>query len=190
MVQPTLATERLKLRPFTNDDLPPLAEIIFANTEVMRTLPQNDLVNSEDHLNTASEYIAAFTDPWDKFGWGGWAITFKESSLGKPDQLVGFCGFQQGELSNIHPEIGYGIGQPWWGKGITSEAAKACVGWMFGNTDVTKIWGVTYKDNVGSQKILRSLGMVHDEDIDLYESISKNRGLMPYFYITKEMYEQ
>jgi hypothetical protein len=30
--------------------------------------------------------------------------------------------------------------------------------------------------------------MIHDGDIDLYNSIDENRGLMPYFYMTSGMY--
>ncbi len=185
---PRLTTERLVLRGFTKNDLHTFANTIFGDKEVMKTLPENNLHTTAQHVQIASEYISTFTDPWKQFGWGGWGVTLKDDTIGKRNQLTGFCGFLCGELSDAHPEIGYGIGQSWWGQHITSEAAKASVDWLFGNTNVSKIWGVTYKNNIGSQKVLQNLGMVHDGDIDLYNSISENRGLMPYFYMTKEMY--
>ena len=187
---PVLVTERVILRPFTSDDVYTFADTIFANTEVMRTLPENRLETTAQHLQFAREYLSTFTEPWERFGWGGWAVTLKDDTLGKRDQLIGFCGFLRGKLSDVHPEIAYGIGQPWWRKRITSEAARASVDWLFNNTFVTKIWGVTYKDNIGSQKVLQSVGMVYDGDINLYNSISEGRGLMPYFFMTSEMYKQ
>lgn len=187
---PTLVTGRLVLRPFKKDDEHALIDTITADTDVMRTLPDNDLPTAEHRRQLAVQYMAEFNDPWKQFGWGGWAVTLKDDSLGDRGKLIGFCGLLHGKLPGDHPELGYGIGKQWWGRRIVSEAAKASIDWLFRNTAANKAWAVTYDDNIASQKVLLGLGMVQDGSIDLYNSISEGRGLMPYFYINRDMHKQ
>jgi len=51
-------------------------------------------------------------------------------------------------------EIGYFIGEPFWGKGIITQAIQKMVVYGFENWDVQRIFARPFGTNIGSQKAL------------------------------------
>ncbi len=55
-------------------------------------------------------------------------------------------------------EIGYWIGEPFWGKGIMTEVVKEIIPIGFERFDITRIYAKCFGENLGSQKVLEKAG--------------------------------
>ncbi|MFT5375725.1 MAG: RimJ/RimL family protein N-acetyltransferase [Candidatus Latescibacterota bacterium] len=60
---PTLKTERLTLRQFTEDDVNEFVDAVFSNPNVMATLPGSSQT-PEEQAECALRYIDFLTSPW------------------------------------------------------------------------------------------------------------------------------
>lgn len=58
------------------------------------------------------------------------------------------------DIHRKNAEIGYWVGEPFWGKGIATEAVRLMVSYTFRNFDVTRIYGSTFHSNIASQRVL------------------------------------
>ena len=74
-------------------------------------------------------------------------------------QAVGVIGISP--LSDVYrygAYFGYWLGQPYWGKGIMTAAAKAMVNYVFQNFPLTRLQGSVFDFNEGSMKVLLNAG--------------------------------
>jgi len=60
----------------------------------------------------------------------------------------------------IHMQIGYSLLPPYWGKGFATELTKAGLKYVFTQTNLEEIFGVTESGNIDSQKVLLKSGFV------------------------------
>lgn len=51
-------------------------------------------------------------------------------------------------------ELGYWLGEPYWGQGIMDKAVKLMADYIFDNFSITKISAEVFSNNIGSQKVL------------------------------------
>jgi len=111
---PTLHTERLTLRPFTEADLDAYAEM-SADAEVMRHIGAGGPVGRD----VAWRQMAFFAGHWALRGYGMWAVQEQASGA-----LVGRAGFinPEGWPAN---ELGWLLARPFWGRGYALEASAA-----------------------------------------------------------------
>ncbi|MBK9284555.1 MAG: GNAT family N-acetyltransferase [Sphingobacteriaceae bacterium] len=73
--------------------------------------------------------------------------------------LIGGVGIHPQELNlNRNVELGYWIGEEFWGNGYAYEAAKLAVTIAFKNHEIHKIMARTMQGNIASEKILITLG--------------------------------
>jgi RimJ/RimL family protein N-acetyltransferase len=72
---------------------------------------------------------------------------------------VGFIG-QVGYHTDIHGQtvLGYYLGQPFWGRGIMSEAVEAVLGWYFEVTEADRVRSGVFYFNKPSLAIQRKFG--------------------------------
>ncbi|RYY22873.1 MAG: N-acetyltransferase [Sphingomonadales bacterium] len=151
-----IETERLLLRPWREGDKPGFHALI--NTPAMMEhfggpVPQakHDLI-----LDRQIEQQA-------RHGHCMWAVEM----LG---ELAGVCGLRIGG----HPdtpvpdelEIGWRIGEKFWGQGIAREAAEASIAWGWANTDRPRIAAWTVIANTRSWGLMERLGMRRRMDLD------------------------
>ncbi len=64
---------------------------------------------------------------------------------------------------NIHSrtaEMGYYIGEPYWGRGIGTSAIKQASTYIFSNTDIIRIFAEPFADNLASCHILEKSGFL------------------------------
>lgn len=59
-------------------------------------------------------------------------------------------------------EIGYWLGEPFWGRGIATEAVGAMTEWGFENLDLTRIYASVFSHNPASMRVLEKAGFVHE----------------------------
>ena len=55
-------------------------------------------------------------------------------------------------------ELGYWLGEAFWGHGIMSEAVAGFVGWAFGHFELARIHASVYAHNLASARVLTKAG--------------------------------
>lgn len=63
-------------------------------------------------------------------------------------------------------ELGYWIGQPFWGKGLIPEAAKELLRHAFEDLNMNVVWCGYYDGNVKSKRVQEKLGFVYHHTCD------------------------
>ena len=116
MIRTQLETARLRLRLFTQDDLQVMFEL-NTDPDVIKyaDTPAKDLAEAQQRLEEGP------LSDYKKYGYGRFAVELKETG-----KVIGFCGIKY--LPEIDlPEVGYRFLKTYWGRGIGTEAASACV---------------------------------------------------------------
>lgn len=152
MVEATeLKTERLRLRQWKQDDLPPFAEM-SADPGVMKyflsTLTREE---SEVWARRCQTLIS-------ERGWGLWALESKNS--GKFLGVVGLHAVDPKFPFAPGVEVGWRLAREEWGKGYASEAARAALDFAFGTLGLDEVCSFTTVSNRRSQAVMKRLGMV------------------------------
>jgi RimJ/RimL family protein N-acetyltransferase len=70
--------------------------------------------------------------------------------------VLGCCGI--GKLDGEHPEIGYWLGVPFWGKGYATEAARALIDHAFGELGYDVLVSGARVSNPASRRVLQKCG--------------------------------
>jgi RimJ/RimL family protein N-acetyltransferase len=71
------------------------------------------------------------------------------------DELVGATGLHgQADINRFSMELGYWIGEPYWGKGIATKAVALITDFGFKNLDINRIFAGTIEGNLASTKVL------------------------------------
>ena len=145
MNTPTLETERLILRKFTEEDMEALF-LILKDEEVNKFLPWYAVKNLEETKQFYKErYISKYAQPRAY----AYAICLKEDNF-----PIGYINVAMEE----HHDFGYGLRKEFWHKGFVTEAGKAVV-------DQVKKDGLLYitathdRNNPRSGNVMKKLGM-------------------------------
>ena len=163
MIRTQLETTRLRLRLFTHDDLPIMFEL-NSDPEVIKyaDTPARDMEEVRQRLEQGPLF------DYEKYGYGRFAVELKETG-----KVIGFCGIKY--LPEIDlPEVGYRYLKEYWGRGIGTEAAKACVEFARQDLKITKLVALIIPENIASIKVAEKLGMskgplIHIYDVDAYQ---------------------
>lgn len=150
-------TDRLRLRPVKRSD----ADDIF-RTYAGEAAP-TQFMPFERHSSTAESLAFAerCEESWASGTAFPWAVIERSSR-----QLAGVL-----ELRIRPPktDIGYIFGEPFWGRGLASEAASAVVAWAIAQPAIYRVWATCHPDNAASAAVLRKTGMVHEATFENWE---------------------
>jgi RimJ/RimL family protein N-acetyltransferase len=146
-VGPELETEHLILRMFSPEDALTLHRI-WNDAEVMKYIE-----GWRPSLEDARAAMTRLVQHWRDKGFGQWAIVHKEDG-----KLIGYAGFKHLDQTP-EVELLYGIDKPYWNKGYTTEAGRACLRYVFENTELERIVAVAMPENIGSWRVMEKLGM-------------------------------
>lgn len=71
------------------------------------------------------------------------------------------------EIADDEAELGYWIGEPFWGRGLVPEAAKALINRAFNELNIKQIWCQYFEGNLQSRRVIEKCGFkFHHTDID------------------------
>jgi len=74
-------------------------------------------------------------------------------------QLAGSAGLiLQEDVARKTIEIGYFIGEPFWSKGIASEAVRLLIDYTLQHFDVVRLYAQVFENNTASMKVLEKNG--------------------------------
>lgn len=77
-------------------------------------------------------------------------------TLAATGQFIGCAGLENSRGNGL--EIGYWIGQPFWGKGYATEAAQALVDVAFRNTEIDELRASCRVSNAASRRVIHKCG--------------------------------
>jgi len=66
--------------------------------------------------------------------------------------------FRQGNVHYLTAELGYYIAEPYWGKGIMTEAVRQMCAYVFDHTDIIRIFAEPFAFNQASCRALEKAG--------------------------------
>lgn len=76
-------------------------------------------------------------------------------------EAIGSIGFQlHGDVERVSAEIGYWIGEPFWGRGITTEALVAVTQYAIDRHGLTRVYALPFAWNAASCRVLEKAGYV------------------------------
>ncbi|HEV2763483.1 MAG TPA: GNAT family N-acetyltransferase [Pyrinomonadaceae bacterium] len=156
MASPDIETARLLMRRFRDEDLDDLFRL-FDDPEVTRFLQDGSTPTREECVTHLSNFKNRY---WDEYGFGRWALIDKSNSV-----LVGYCGLR---LLEGEPELAYVLAKSSWGKGLATEAARACLRYAFEHLGLERVVAVTRPPNAASRRVLNRLGMTFEGERDFY----------------------
>lgn len=80
-------------------------------------------------------------------------------AIASANELVGGIGIhRQPDIYKRSAEIGYWLGEPFWGKGIATAAVKAIVAHAFTNCDFIRLYAGVFEWNMASARVLEKAG--------------------------------
>jgi RimJ/RimL family protein N-acetyltransferase len=170
---PEIETARLRLRPFTLDDLDEYYATIRSDPDVMRYLPGGQ-PQSHEH---AEKVIRFFIDYWRDHDHGGFAVIHEADG-----KLIGQCGLQiiPGQTD---VELFYALAKPYWGHGYAAEAGHACLRYGFETAGLDRIFAMFVPENTASERVMIKLGMT---SVGLYAAYDTH---LPCYTIVRDEFQ-
>ena len=159
-----ISTERLLLRPLRADDAEPLFAL-FANWEVIRWLSMPTWPYT---LADAQSFIGSRLNR---------DLTNTSFAIVPDGALIGVIDVRMNASAQLQrgqgPNLGYWLGQPYWGRGYMTEAVRGFVPHVFAAPLGDTIYSGAFADNQASLRVQEKLGFVRDGETILR---SKPRG--------------
>ncbi len=154
-----LQTERLILRPWEEAD----AEALYKYAKNPNVGPTAGwpVHTSEEHSREVIKNVLSAPETYAVILKGG-------------DEPIGSIGLMVGKNSNFdipenEGEIGYWIGEPYWGRGLIPEAAKELIRYAFDGLGLETLWCGYFDGNLKSKRVQEKCGFkYHHTNRDFY----------------------
>ncbi|WP_209342520.1 GNAT family N-acetyltransferase [Flavonifractor sp. AGMB03687] len=172
-----LETERLLLRPFTEEDAAGLYAYA-SHPEVGPWAGWKPHADVEESLRVIREIF----QPSD-------TLAVVQKSDGRLIGSAGFVGKHRTELGTPSEEVGYSLARDCWGQGLIPEAVEAILHHAFLDLGYAAIWAAYYDGNRKSKRVMQKCGMTYRlSRVEPVEQLNETR-LAHYFAITRREWE-
>lgn len=168
---PTLTTGRLTLEAVSADDLEDLHRI--SNEPGVRRYLWDDTSIPEAEIRGL---IAGSVRLFSEIGVGLFGVRLRDD-----DRLLGFCGFVLLEGMD-EPELAYELTRGAWGRGLATEASRACLRYAFEEVRFERVIAGADPPNVASLRVIEKLGMKPIGDVN------PNAPDEPYYALYREAF--
>lgn len=145
-----IETERLILRQYRSTD----AELMFKNWASDREVARFLTWNAHRSIADTEAIINLWISQYNELSRYNWIIVLKET--GEPI----------GSIDVVHiydntdtAEIGYCIGRKWWNNGITTEAFRAVIKYLFEEIGFNQVRAAHAVKNPASGKVMEKCGL-------------------------------
>ncbi|MGN0271184.1 MAG: GNAT family N-acetyltransferase [Lachnospiraceae bacterium] len=175
----TMETERLILRPWTEEDAEELYK--YAKNPNVGPIagwqPHRDVEDSREIIRTVLSEPETY------------CVVLKET--GKPVGSIGilFQGHATAPMKEDEAEIGYWIGEPYWGQGLIPEGVNRCLERCFQELGCSGVWCGYYDGNEKSRRVQEKCGFsYHHTEKDKPCVLMGDIRTEHFTYLTKEIF--
>jgi ribosomal-protein-alanine N-acetyltransferase len=164
---PALETARLALRPLSGSELDAVHRI--SNDPLVRRYLWDDQPVSKAAVEgVISRSLKTFAAE----GFGLFGVRLRDGD----GELIGYCGLLHlGVTGRV--ELLYALLPGWWGRGLATEAARACLRFAFEELGLERVVAGADPPNTASLRVLEKLGM---------RPIGELLPGVPHFELTRE----
>src|SRR3712207_6486882 len=148
-----IETNRLILRKFKVTDSMDMFKNWGSDTNVNKYLSWPTHKNIKDAENIINLWMSQYEDNSTYI----WVIELKDIS-----ETIGTISIVNLDNVNESCEAGYCLSSKYWNKGITTEAFKAIIKFLFEEVGINRICAKHDINNVASGKVMRKCGMVYE----------------------------
>ena len=146
----TIETERLILRRFELSD----AQNMFDNYTSKANVTEYLSWSAHKSIEETKSYLLDCVLPeYDKINTYRWAIVWKENN-----EVIGGIDVRISDESCRRAELGWVIGDDYWGNGIMPEAAKSVINYLF-TVGYERIQAIHHIANIKSGRVMQKIGM-------------------------------
>jgi [ribosomal protein S5]-alanine N-acetyltransferase len=134
----------------------------------VRSWRKNDidaLVRYANNAKIAANLRDQFPHPYTRFAGTAYLAEIRSADIETSfaveyaGEAIGGIGFKLGaDIARLSAEMGYWLGEPFWGRGLTTRAVVATSEWAFGHYKLTRIFAMAFSHNVGSMRVLEKAG--------------------------------
>lgn len=149
----TLETERLILRRFTPDD----AETAFRNWESSEKVTRYLTWEPYKSIDDLNGYIQYCIDEYQKPDNYNWVIEYKEVK-----EVIGSISVILIREDIAACEVGYCLGDKFWGRGIMPEALGEVIRFLFEEVGMNRIFATHDARNPNSGKVMEKCGLRYE----------------------------
>ena len=127
------------------------------------------LVRHANNINVARQLRDRFPHPYTRAN----ASAFLKAATSTPEpsnlaievdgQAVGAIGYVAGvDVERYSAEIGYWLGEAYWGRGIVTEALVLMTDYVFDSLNMLRLFALPFADNTGSIRVLEKAGYMQE----------------------------
>ena len=174
--QHLIETERLILRPPCEADVPRIVSLAN-NRAVAEKLARMPHPYGEVDAKAWLEWLKGLPK-----GCASFAIGLKAEAGG----FIGACGYDT--FLHGEPDLGYWLGEPYWGRGLASEAAAAVLAHAFEVTGLDFVTSGCRLDNPASRRVLEKIGFRPDGQRTMFSVGAGREVEIEAFSLTREQW--
>ncbi len=172
---PVVATARLVLRRPNHNDSDDLVRL--ADNERVA-----GMLSSMPHPYTARD-AREFLEKSTADGDPGCVYAITHAASGA---FMGVCGLHEDLTRFELPFIGYWLGEPFWGKGYATEAARAMTSLFFKVTDRPQLMITCRTDNEASRRVIEKCGGRHWKSSQVFNKAQEIAQDVDHYRVTLE----
>lgn len=148
-----IETERLILRKFVFDDYKDMFFNYASHEKVTKFLTWQTHKTFDDSIAFLNNVVLP---DYEREYTYRWVIVLKETN-----KVIGSIDVVNKNLKTMSAELGYVLGDEYWGQGIMPEAGKAVIKYLF-DEGFVRIFALHHVDNLKSGKVMQKIGMSHE----------------------------
>jgi RimJ/RimL family protein N-acetyltransferase len=99
------------------------------------------------------------------------AIQYK-NNLGDVNRLVGIISLKNIDSDNRKANVGYWVGELYWGNGIATESVALVINYAFSVLGLEEVYAYVYSENKASIRVLEKNGMTKKGMVNEYNEMS------------------
>lgn len=169
MIDDAFRTARLSAERLTEahyDDL----RVFHQDTQMMAMIG-----GLRDAAGTVA-YLDRHLLQWHRHGFGFFLL--RDVATGAAAGTAGLRWIKLGE--DVDVEVGYGFLPAYWGRGLGTEIADACVALAFDKLAAPSVVALTHHGNSASQHVLEKVGLTYERDAEVEGRMAMlYRGVRP-----------